>query len=325
MNNHIIKIQHCTVSFPSANNDGTCSTVLNDITLQVQPGEFITVVGSSGCGKSTVLSLVLGSQFPTNGHVVVCGKSVTRVTRDTGIVYQNYSLFPHLTMLENIAAGPILDGTTLWERVLCKPIVAVLDFFKAKGLLKRIRYSRIRDDARAQARVLAQRCGLEIDKDGNKYPFELSGGMRQRVAIAQSLAMKPTILLMDEAFSGLDENIKREMRDFIHEQWQENKTTIFFVTHDLKEAVMLGTRLICLSKYWSDESGQPGTGARIVIDKQVAGGSELPSKFVDSEEFKQVVENTRLKAFDKSNPLPIDAFELSHPDAFKAKEQTHGK
>ena len=318
---YIIDTQHCTVSYPASNKGGTSSTVLNDISLQVQPGEFITVVGTSGCGKSTILRLVLGSQFPTTGVVTVNDKSVTRVTRDTGIVYQNYSLFPHLTMLENIAAGPILEGTGLLERLLCKPIVAVLDLLKANALLKRIRYSRIRDNARAQARELAKRCGLEPEKNGNKYPFELSGGMRQRVAIAQSLAMKPSILLMDEAFSGLDVHCKQEMRDFIHEQWKENKTTVFFVTHDLDEAVMLGTRLICLSQHWTDEEGKPGVGAKIVIDRKVAGGDELPSKFVDSEEFTQLVERISATAMQKTNPISITAFELTHPDACKAKEQ----
>lgn len=321
---YIIDSKNCTVSYPSANKSGSRATVLNDITLLVQPGEFVTVVGSSGCGKSTVLRLVLGSQFPTEGVVLVNGKSVTRVTRDTGIVYQNYSLFPHLTMLENITAGPILEGTSLLERMLCKPLVKILDLLKAQSLLKRIRYSRIRDEARAQAVVLAERCGLEPQKNGNKYPFELSGGMRQRVAIAQSLAMKPSILLMDEAFSGLDEKTKCEMRDFIHEQWKANKTTIFFVTHDLEEAAMLGTRLICLSQHWTDKNGQAGKGAKIVIDKQVAGGSELPSKFVDSSEFTHLVDNIRTKAFDKNNPQPIGCFELTHPNACMAKENVNG-
>lgn len=322
--NYIIDSTSCTVSYPSANKDGSQSTVLNDITLQVKPGEFVTVVGPSGCGKSTVLRLVLGSQFPTKGAVLVNGKTVTRVTRDTGIVYQHYSLFPHLTLLENIAAGPILEGTTLLERIFCKPVVALLDLFNAQNLLKRIRYSRIRDNARAQALALAERCGLEPEKNGKKFPFELSGGMRQRVAIAQSLAMKPSILLMDEAFSGLDENTKHEMRDFIHEQWKENKTTIFFVTHDLDEAVMLGTRLVCLSQNWTDEQGMPGVGAKIVIDKKLDGGSVLPSKCVESDEFTGLVSGIRAKALKKINPQPITAFELSHPDAFK-KEQLNGK
>ncbi|MBX9879654.1 MAG: ATP-binding cassette domain-containing protein [Candidatus Obscuribacterales bacterium] len=320
----IIDSKNCTVSYPSNKGDSR-ATVLNDITLQVQQGEFVTVVGSSGCGKSTVLRLVLGSQFPTEGVVLVNGKSVTRVTRDTGIVYQNYSLFPHLTMLENIAAGPILEGTNLPERIICKPLVKILDLLKATSLLKRIPYSRIRDEARAQALVLAERCGLEPQKNGNKYPFELSGGMRQRVAIAQSLAMKPSILLMDEAFSGLDEKTKCEMRDFIHEQWKENKTTIFFVTHDLEEAAMLGTRLICLSQHWTDDDGNPGKGAKIVIDKQVAGGTVRPSKFVDSHEFTQLVDNIRAKAFEKNNPQRLAAFELSHPDACKAKEHNNAQ
>ena len=323
--NHIIEIRNCTVSFPSSNKDGKRITVLNNINWQLQKGELAAVVGASGCGKTTVLQSILGSQFPTEGVVSVDKLEVTRVTRDCGIVYQNYSLFPHLTMLENVVAGPILEGTSLLERLFCKPVVAIADLFKAQKILKLIRYSRIRNEARETAKVILQRCGLDPERDGNKYPYELSGGMRQRTAIAQSLMMKPKVLLLDEPFSGLDEKTRREMLDLIYEQWKTHNITVVFVTHNVDDAVALGTRIICLSQHWLDEEGKPGVGAKIVIDKQLASGSVLPSKFIGTDEFKQLVESIRTRTIDKENPLPIASFELSHPDAFKAKEQSNAQ
>lgn len=325
MNNYIINIQNCTVSYPSANKKGQRITILNDINWQLRKGELAALVGTSGCGKSTILRAILGSQFPTEGVVHVDNGEVTRVTRDCGLVPQNYSLFTNNTMVGNAIAGPILEGTSLLERLFCKPLVAIADLFKAQGILKRIRYSRIRDEARANAKNILRRCGLDPDKDGDKYPYELSGGMRQRTAIAQSLMMKPKVLLLDEPFSGLDEKTRQEMLDLIYEQWKEHNITVVFVTHHLDDAVALGTRIVCLSQHWLDEEGKPGVGAKIVIDKQLAGGSVLPSKFIGTDEFEELVESIRSRTIDKNNPLPIGSFELSHPDAFKPKEQVNGK
>ncbi len=324
MNNHIIKIQNCTVSYPSAKN-GQRVTVLNDINLQLQKGELLALVGTSGCGKSTILSAILGSQFPTKGAVFIDNKEVTRVTRDCGLVPQNYSLFTNNTMLENAIAGPILEGTSLQERILFTPIVFLADLFKAQKILKLIRYSRIRDEALANAKEILRRCGLDPEKDGGKYPYELSGGMRQRTAIAQSLMMRPKILLLDEPFSGLDEKTRQEMLDLIYEQWKRYNITVVFVTHHVHDAVALGTRIVCLSQHWLDESGNPGQGAKIVIDKKLSGGAILPSEFVKSEEFTLLTESIRSRTIDKDNPLPIASFELTHPDAFKTKEQNNAQ
>lgn len=324
MNNYIIDIRNCTVSYPSANNKGQRITVLNDINWQLRKGELAALVGTSGCGKSTILRAILGSHFPTEGVVLVDNQQVSRVTRDCGIVPQDYSLFTDKKMLDNVIAGPMLEGTSLLEWLIFGPIVAIADLFKATKFLKRIKYARLRDEARANAKEILRRCGLDPDKDGNKYPYELSGGMRQRVAIAQSLMMKPKILLLDEPFSGLDEKTRQELLDLIYEQWKQHNLTVVFVTHHLHDAIALSTRIVCLSQHWLDAEGKPGVGAKIVIDKQLAAGNVLPSEFVQTDEFRHLEDSIRSRTIDKDNPLPVESFELSHPDAFTAKEKANG-
>lgn len=327
--------------------------ILNDINIQVREGEFITVVGSSGCGKSTMLSLVLGSQSPTAGVVTVGGKQVERVDRDRGIVYQTYTLYKHLTVLENIALGLMLEHTTVLEKLLVSPLLLVESLvdkilvptgkaiysklsgvalgddtavsapgrFSPRRLLQLLPYFRVRQKAMEEARTLLLDIGLTL-KDGDKYPDELSGGMRQRVAIAQSVAMRPRILLMDEPFGALDSNRRKEMQDFIHNQWKKYGLTIFFVTHDLEEAVKLGTRLICLSQYWSGPNGEAAVGAKVVVDCHVMGGDILPTTFARKPEFMEEVDRIGRLGLSKTI-LPWAEFDLSHEDAIANKEPVH--
>ena len=262
---YLIDATDVVVSYPT--DDGGRKIVVNDVNFRGRKGELVTVVGPSGCGKSTLLRLVLGSQMPTTGQVLVDGNVVKRITRDCGIVYQDYSLFPNLTVLDNIALGPIVEQTVLLERWSLKPVVGAQNL--AASLVKRFggdstanstgtggdlfkffRYMRVRGEAHDRAYHFLESIGLK-PSDGDKYPFELSGGMRQRVAIAQALIMRPKILLMDEPFGALDTKTREIMQDFLHQKWQEHGLTVFFVTHDLDEAVVLGTRLLCLSQYWS--------------------------------------------------------------------------
>ncbi len=336
MNDLLIDVKDAVVSYPSAEGE---RIILNHVNLQVRRGELVTVVGPSGCGKSTLLRLVLGSQFPNSGLVLVDGKQVARVTRDTGIVYQTYSLFPHLTVLDNVALGMVLEKTNLPERFVTGTPVRILEALDRRihrstalneaialgreqenptmitRLLALTRYYKVRQESRRLAAELLASCGLDPKKDGEKYPFELSGGMRQRVAIAQAMIMKPKILLMDEPFGALDHTRRSEMQDFIHEQWQRHGLTVFFVTHDLEEACKVGTRLICLSQFWSDANGKQGAGAKILIDKAVAGGTEKPSSFSGSDEFKTLVEGINSRGLKPNSLLPISARELTHRDA----------
>jgi len=215
--------------------------VLNGVTLDIVPGEFISIVGQTGCGKSTLLRLVLGEERPTSGQVRVEGSPRAQPDRRCGYVPQKYSLFPDRTVLENITFG--LEVTEI-------------GFFGGFSAAKRVRRERFRSEALGYLR----RMGLR-ESDAAKYPHQLSGGMQQRVAIAQALIMRPKILLMDEAFSALDPGTRAGMQRLIKDLWRETGTTILFVTHNPREAVTLGTRLIALAR-----TGLEDDGANILLD-----------------------------------------------------------
>ena len=181
--------------------------VLQHIDLEMETGEFVSIVGQTGCGKSTLLRLILGEQMPTSGRVLVGGKERTQPDTTCGYVPQKYALFPDRTVLGNVMFG-------------CR--------------------------SRSEALEMLRRTGLH-ESDAGKYPHQLSGGMQQRVAIAQALVMKPPVLLMDEAFSALDPGTRAAMQLLIKDLWRESGTTIVFVTHNTREAVHLGTRVIALA------------------------------------------------------------------------------
>jgi NitT/TauT family transport system ATP-binding protein len=272
--------------------------------LNIRAGEFLSLVGPTGCGKSTVLRLILGSQFPTRGQVLVDGQAVAGVNRERGVVFQKYSLFPHLTVLENIAYGPLLERTSMPQRVFYTPA-----------------YRRVRRESLAEAQQYLGRIGLN-PWDGDKFPYELSGGMQQRVAIAQALMMRPKILLMDEPFGALDHNTRLAMQLLILEQWEEYRMTVVFVTHDLEEACYVGTRVIGLSQYWSDDVGKPGVGATIVTDLPTPGGHPKPTGIRSAAEFSTLLERVRHDALDPNNRQRVHEFDLSHRDALKAEPRS---
>ncbi len=199
-------------------------TAIRDVTFSVedQPGigEFIGVLGPSGCGKSTVLRLIAGlaPQFPaTTGSVLVNGLPVTGPGPDRGFVFQDYANFPHRTVLENVAFG--LECAQVPEK-----------------------------ERRDRAREWIAKVGLDPAKDAQKYPHQLSGGMNQRVAIARSLIMHPKIILMDEPFGALDPTTRYRMQDLLVSLWRELQATVFFITHDVPEAVYLGDRVFIFSR-----------------------------------------------------------------------------
>jgi NitT/TauT family transport system ATP-binding protein len=299
-NTYLVSLQDIEVSYPKNGHgpDGR-NVILNNVCLNIRAGEFLSLVGPTGCGKSTILRLILGSQFPTRGKVLVDGQAVTDVNRDRGIVFQKYSLFPHLKVLENIAFGPLLERTTLLQRVLHTPA-----------------YGRIRRQYLEEAREYLERIELNPG-DGDKYPYELSGGMQQRVAIAQALMMQPKILLMDEPFGALDHNTRLEMQMLILEQWKDYRMTVIFVTHDLEEACFVGTRVIGLSHYWSDDEGKPGMGAVIVTDLRTPGGHPKSTAIRSTAEFHALLEQVRHDALDPDNRQRLHLFNLTHQDALK--------
>lgn len=299
-NTYLISLQGVEVSYPKNNNrHEDRNVILNNVHLNIRAGELLSLVGPTGCGKSTLLRLILGSQLPTRGTVLVDGQPVTSVNRDRGIVFQKYSLFPHLKVLENIAFGPMLERTTVLQRVLHTPA-----------------YRRTRRQYREEAREYLERMGLHPG-DGDKYPYELSGGMQQRVAIAQALIMQPKVLLMDEPFGALDHNTRLEMQLLLLEQWQDDRMTIVFVTHDLEEACYVGTRVIGLSQYWSDDEGKPGVGAIIVTDLPTPGRHPKPTAIRSTIEFNALLEQVRHDALAPENRQRLHDFNLTHQDALK--------
>ncbi len=299
-----IALEGVEVSYPRT--DGGRKVVLNNVELRVSPGELVTVVGPSGCGKSTMLRLVLGSDSPSRGQVLVDGRPVEGVSRDRGIVYQKYSLYFHLKVLDNIAFGPELEGISLSQRILHTPA-----------------YYRARRQARERAREFLAHVGLE-PADADKYPYELSGGMQQRVAIAQALIMQPRVLLMDEPFGALDQVTREEMQLYILERWKEYGMTIFFVTHEVSEAIFLGTRVIGLSQYWTDERGNGGNGAVIVTDRKTPGSYPRALDYKHTAEFNAVASDVCRDALDPDNRRGITQFIYDHPDAIRPAQLVGG-
>jgi NitT/TauT family transport system ATP-binding protein len=263
--------------------------VLDNVDLAVRKGEFCNVVGPSGCGKSTLLRQVLGEETPDSGRVTIEGREVGHPDTQRGIVFQRYSLFPHLSAIDNVMTGPLI------------------------GLSWRQR-SRQRQTVRAEAMRYLER--MRLAEHAEKYPHELSGGMQQRVAIAQSLIMKPAILMMDEPFGALDPDTREQMQVLLLELWEAEQMTIFFVTHDLEEAVYLGTRVLVLSQYYTDDRNAPvKRGAKIVSDCQLPRA--VSSTHVKhSPEFTALVEKLR-EGFDPAGRRHIAEFNLTHPDAFR--------
>ena len=225
-----IALRDVSVSYPLPS--AGRKTVLSSLNLDIYAGEFVAVLGETGCGKSTLLRLVLGQEFPTSGSIMVDGRLVTRIDAHCGYVPQKYSLFPDRTMIDNVMYGP--------ENAFCGWLGCLLpSYWSFKRCL------------REQAEAQLLRMGLR-SADLKKYPHQLSGGMQQRVAIAQALMMKPPVLLMDEAFSALDPSTRASLQQQLREICRETKPTVLFVTHNTSEALLLGTRLIVLGAHRED-------------------------------------------------------------------------
>lgn len=217
--------------------------VLERLNLNIAEGEFCTLVGTSGCGKSTFLRLLLGQETPSKGRILLGGEALRNEPDPSrGVVFQRYSVFSHLSVLDNVALGLELPRAPLLGRLL--------------GQAKR--------EAREQAAQLLGKVGLGHALD--KFPSTLSGGMQQRLAIAQALIMKPRVLLLDEPFGALDPGIRKDMHHLLLELWRETRLTVFMVTHDLAEGFSLGTRLLVFDKVRSDPHAPHAYGARITYD-----------------------------------------------------------
>jgi NitT/TauT family transport system ATP-binding protein len=222
--------------------------VLENINLEVRDHEFVTIVGASGCGKTTFLKMLLGSEQPSRGQLLIDDQPVPpEPGPDRGIVFQRYSLFPHLTVEQNLMLGLELQGA---------PVLGKL--FGAK-----------RRAAREKAEKLLETLGLAHAR--NKYPPQLSGGMQQRLSIGQSVIREPRILLLDEPFGALDPGITADMHRLIVELWAANAMTIFMITHDVQESFKLGTRLLVFDTLRHDPQAPERYGARVTYDIPLRG------------------------------------------------------
>ncbi|MGV3651397.1 MAG: ABC transporter ATP-binding protein [Devosia sp.] len=208
-----IEIDHVGKRFGS---DASAPVVLGDISLSIAHNEFVSLVGRSGCGKTTLLNIVAGLEAATSGEVRIAGKPVRGPGQGQGVVFQSHALFPWLKAVDNVAFGARKRAMTAPER-------------------------------RDLAMSLLELVGLAAS--AQKYPREMSGGMQQRVAIARALAMDPEILLMDEPFGALDEMTRIELQDELLRIWDARKKTVIFVTHSINEALVLSDRVILLAPH----------------------------------------------------------------------------
>lgn len=199
------------VSMHFSNNE---NATLNEISLCIEPGEFVCIVGASGCGKSTLLNLVAGLIRPTSGEILLDGKEITGPGADRTVMFQEHGLYPWLNVIDNVKFGMKLAGVSKEEQEE-----------KAVHYLKMVNLLEYRD-----------------------YPIhQISGGMRQRTALARALTMNSSVLLMDEPFSALDKQTSNKLREELQRIWMETKQTILFITHSVEEAVYLGDRVVVLS------------------------------------------------------------------------------
>jgi NitT/TauT family transport system ATP-binding protein len=227
--------------------------VLERINLEIASGTFLSVVGPSGAGKSTFLRLILGQERPSRGAILLDGAPLpSEPGADRGVVFQRYSVFPHLTVLANVLIA--------YE-------------FEASKLLARLK-GRARRAATAKSETLLEAVGLAPHRD--KYPSALSGGMQQRLAIAQALARAPRVLLLDEPFGALDPGTRAQMHALITPLWRQHGMTVIMVTHDIKEAFGLGTRVVALDRSRRDPQAPGRFGAIVTYDLDLTRDTPVP-------------------------------------------------
>jgi NitT/TauT family transport system ATP-binding protein len=214
MSPYALELNRITVTFHSPDNPGQRYTAVADTTLRIRAGEFVSVVGPTGCGKSTLLNIGAGLLDASSGEVKVFGEPLRGINQRAGYMFQTEALMPWRSTIDNVKVGLQYRGT-------------------ADG------------DATAQARAWLERVGLA--EFGDRYPHQLSGGMRKRTALAQVLALDPDIILMDEPFSALDVQTRQLMENEVLDLWAAKKKAVLFITHDLDEAIAMSDRVVVLS------------------------------------------------------------------------------
>jgi NitT/TauT family transport system ATP-binding protein len=229
--------------------------ILERVNVTAEEGEFVSIVGASGCGKSTFLRLLLAQELPTKGEIRVAGAPPAQEPGQArGVVFQRYSVFPHMTVRDNIVAAESFAQSRLGA------------FFGAR-----------RRAARASADTVLERIGLA--HVASQYPAALSGGMQQRLAIGQALTAKPRVLLLDEPFGALDPGTRLSMHDFLLDMKAETGMTVFMVTHDLQEGFKLGDRVLVFDKPRWDPHEPEAYGATITYDLD-ARNDDIPNETI---------------------------------------------
>ncbi len=217
--------------------------VLEQVNLNIEAGAFVSIIGPSGAGKSTFLRLILGQEQPTRGHILLDGAPLAPECQpDRGVVFQRYSVFPHMTALQNVLLGLECARAPITGRL----------------------YGRARHRAKEEAAEMLNAVGL--GHNFNIYPAQMSGGMQQRLAIAQALVKHPRVLLLDEPFGALDPGIRLDMHALVTDLWRRHGLTVLLVTHDIQEAFKLGSRVLAFDKRRHDPHAPHRFGATAVYD-----------------------------------------------------------
>lgn len=206
-----VKIDNVVKKFNGRNGE---TIALNGVSLDIMENEFVCVVGPSGCGKSTLLNMIAGLSAPTSGEILLDDKAISGPGKERGVVFQQYALFPWLTVEKNVAFG--LKLLNLDKETIKKEVNKYLEM-------------------------------VELTQFAKSYPKELSGGMKQRVAIARAYAVNPKVLLMDEPFGALDAQTRTQLQSELLNTWEKEKKTCFFITHDVEEAIILAQRVVIMS------------------------------------------------------------------------------
>ncbi len=257
----IAQLSNVGLTFGTGNNR---TEVLHDIDLELGSGDFVCVLGASGCGKTTLLRVLAGYQRPSQGTVTVSGKAHTAPNADVGVVFQRPNLFPWLTISKNVEFGPKMRGVAKLER---------------------------------RQRVAASLDMVGLVHAANLLPYQLSGGMQQRAAIARTLAAEPQLILMDEPFGALDALTRESMQIHLKDIWQRTHKTIFFITHDVEESLLLATRIIVMH-------AGPGRIVHDLANPFVHRSGSDPGKLRLSKEFVEMREFL-VSSIQNVNPAPV--------------------